>query len=418
MLWRNDKKRKKLPKRTDELDEINVSDDELEEAVCEENPYYAKVASIYNAIRYLLFVALVLLISISSIRNSDSITYDNLMFLMKDFGSVADAVGGNFEDITYNPDTTLSVLGFRKNLAIASPSGLTIYAGDGKTTYEEKDKYSNPFLATSDRYLLLYDFGGYSFSLYNSFARIYTEDFEYEITGADISDSGMFALVTRTKEYNSSVLLYNKNCKLKNRYLSDNRVIDVSINSKGDRICILYFTVENSSFVTEIMISKPGTDKTVAKLFLNDVFPLACEYSDDGNLTVLCDKAIYFYNEDGNLLGSYDIDGDIESAKLSEDGSVLCVPSKSITKGSFVIVFGTTGKQIYNNFFEENIIDAVYEDGYLFLLSGNLLKRINIKTSDVVEKEIFESGKNIIAYSKNDTMVCSSSKARYYDFDN
>ncbi|MBR4296457.1 MAG: hypothetical protein IKT56_06455, partial [Clostridia bacterium] len=127
---------------------------------------------------------------------------------------------------------------------------------------------------------------------------------------------------------------------------------------------------------------------------------------------------IYFYNEDGNLLGSYDIDGDIESAKLSEDGSVLCVPSKSITKGSFVIVFGTTGKQIYNNFFEENIIDAVYEDGYLFLLSGNLLKRINIKTSDVVEKEIFESGKNIIAYSKNDTMVCSSSKARYYDFDN
>lgn len=93
MLWRNDKKRKKLPKRTDELDEINVSDDELEEAVCEENPYYAKVASIYNAIRYLLFVALVLLISISSIRNSDSITYDNLMFLMKDFGSVADAVG-------------------------------------------------------------------------------------------------------------------------------------------------------------------------------------------------------------------------------------------------------------------------------------------------------------------------------------
>ena len=57
--------------------------------------------------------------------------------------------------------------------------------------------------------------------------------------------------------------------------------------------------------VTKIKISKPGEDKSIVTLSLMDVFPLSCEYTEDGNLTVFCDKALYFYDENGNLAISY-----------------------------------------------------------------------------------------------------------------
>lgn len=408
-------KKDNLPRRADEPDEVNVSDDELEEAAVVINPYYAKVASVYSAVRYLLLVFLILLIFFTAMRNSESITYDNLMFLVKDLGSVAEATNGNFETISYNPDTTLSLSGFRKNLAVAASSGLKIYASDGKTTFEGEDKFSTPLIETSDRYLLVYDFGSTSFSLYNSFARIYTEKLDYDITGADISNSGMFAIVTKTKEYNSSVLLYTKNCKLKNRYLSEDRVIDVAINDSGSRVCILSFNVENASFVTKIMVSKPGESKALVTLELEDVFPLSCEYTSDGNLTVFCDRALYFYDSDGRFLGSFDLMGEPEAVKLSKVGTVLSLPKNAVSAGSYVTVLGSKGNIIYSGEVPGKTTAVDFYDGYLFTLTGNILTRTNVKTGETVETEVSGNGKNMIVYSKDDVMICSNSVAEYYD---
>ena len=408
--------RKKSKKYYLDADEIRISDDEMADAAHVGNPYYDRVAGFYSTARYALLIFLVIFMLVAALRSPESISYDNLMFLLKDLGSVHDAAGVDFANITYNPDTTLSFSGFRRNLAIATSGGLRIYEGDGSLIFEGKDKFSNPHIENSSRYLLLYDFGGNSFALYNSFARIYTEKTDYEITGADISDSGMFALVTKTKEYNSAVMLYTKNCKLKNRYLSEDRVIDVSVNNDGSRICILSFDAENSSFVTKIKISKPGEDKPITTLSLNDVFPLSCEYTSDGNLTVFCDKALYFYDENGNLLGSYSPFGNIEAASLTDDGALIAIPKNAVTTGSRVILLDTKGSVIFENDLEGKITLLDYKDGKVFTLAGNILTSTDVESLTSKSKKTSAGGKSMIVYSNNDVMICSGSYAEYFDF--
>ena len=408
--------REKIKKKKSMADEIRISDEEISEVTYVGNPYYDGVARIYSAVRYALLIFLVIFMLVSALRSPENISYDNLMFLLKDLGSVHDASGVDFGNITYNPDTTLSFSGFRRNLAIATSGGLRIYEGDGSLIFEGKDKFSNPHIENSNRYLLLYDFGGNSFALYNSFARIFTEKTDYEITGADISDSGMFALVTKTKEYNSAVMLYTKNCKLKNRYLSEDRVIDVSINDDGSRICILSFDAENTSFVTKIKIAKPGENKTITTLSLVDAFPLSCEYTADGNLTVFCDKSLYFYDQDGNLLGSYVPNGNIEAAKLTEEGTVIAIPKNAFTMGSRVVLIDTKGSVIFENDIEGKVNLLDYKDGTVFTLAGNILTASDIETLSVRSKKTSASGKSMIVYSKNDIMICSGSQAEYFDF--
>lgn len=396
--------------------EIKVSDRELFEASAKTNGYYEGVASIYSTVRYVLLIFLVVFLFVSAIRNPESISYDNLMFLMKDLGSVGEASGGDFNNIAYNPDTSLSFSGFRKNLAVATTAGLKIYDGEGKLLFEGKERFSNPKMEASDRYLLMYDFGGNSFALYNSFARIYNERLEYEITGADISDSGMFAVITKTKEYNSAVLLYTKNCKLKNRYLSEDRVIDASINSKGDRIAILSFDAADSSFVTKIKISKPGEDHVITSLELRDVFPLSCNFTLDGNLSVFCDKGLYFYDENGNLLGNFALNDPIEAAKLCDDGVVVAMAQNAVTTGSNIIMLNSSGGIEYSGEIVGNASLVDYSESYIFALGGNILTRIDIKSNVIERKQISGSGKKMIAYSGDDVMVCTFSMAEYCDF--
>lgn len=410
----NGEKRKKV--RTADPGEIRVSDDELLAATAVTNPYYDNVARIYSAVRYALLIFLIIFLVVAAIRSPESISYDNMMFLMKDMGSVAEASGGDFDTITYNPDTTLTFSGFRKNLAVATSAGLKIYEGDGSVLFEGNDKFSEPHIETSNRYLLVYDFGASSFALYNSFARIYTEKTDYDITGADISNSGMFAIVTKTKEYNSAVLLYSKSCNLKNRYLSEDMVIDVSINDDGSRVCILSFDAADSSFVTKIKIAKPGESTPITTLELGDVFPLSCEYTSDGNLTVFCDKALYFYDANGNLLGSFAPSGEPEAARLASEGAVIAIPKNAVTTGSIVTVLNSRGEVVYTGEISGKISAMDYCDGYLFTLSGNVLTRINVSTNEVASMEVDGSGKTMVVFSENDVMICMASSALYYDF--
>ena len=400
----------------DASEEVELSDEELEDALAEINPYYAKVSSLYSTVRYLIFFVLILLVTLTSIRNPDSITYDNFMFLVKDFTSVIETGFGHFESFTYNPNANLSLSAFRNNMAQASSSGLRIYSGSGRLIFEDKTKFGSPHVKVSDRYLLLYDFEGRTFSLYNSFARIYSENLEYDIVGGDVSNSGMFALVSKTKEYNSAVLLYGKNCKLKNRYLLEERVIDVSINDAGDRICIVAFSAENSAFVTKIMISKPGESAALAELKLNDVFPLACEFTHDGRLVVFCDKAIYFYDAKGNLIGNYTVTDEIEAAKITKYGAAISSSKNAVTTESTVTVLGTDGNILYSGSSEGRTLDIFYEDGYLFILSDDYVSRTEVANGKTVKKEIPGGASTMAVYSKDDVMICSSSKAEYYDF--
>lgn len=411
---------RKGPKRTEikRPNEIKVSDEELREATVVHNLYYDNVARIYSFVRYVLLGLLVVVVIAAAVNSPESISYDNLMFLMKDLGSVAEASGGDFDTIYYNPDTTLSFSGFRNNLAIATSSGLKIYEGDGSTMFEGSDRFTSPRIEESSRYLLLYDFSGNSFAIYNSFARIYTEKLDFAITGADISDSGMFAIASKSKEYNSAVHLYSKSCKVVNRYYSDERVVDISINSSGERVCILAFDAENSDFITKIKLFKPGEDSPITTLELRDVFPLSCRFTTDGNLTVLCDKAAYFYDSEGNLIGSYTQTGEPDSVKLTPQGVVMSMPRNAVSTESDVTVLDGKGNLIFSGTVFGKVKEIDYKNGHLFALAGNVLTRINIKNSEKESTEVSGNVKKMIIYSEKDVMICTASIAEYYEFAN
>ena len=414
MLWR--------PKRGDALyrkkeNEISISDEELRESTAPRNEYYASISALYNAAKYVTLVLLVLFICGSFISNPETVTYDKFMFLVKDITNVFDSTSSVYDDISYTPEVGITLSAYRKNLAVASVGGVDIYNGDGEPTYTGNEKFSNPRIESSDKYMLVYDFGHKRYALYNLFAKIYSENLDGEIVVGDISDSGMYALVTKAKEYNFSASVYTKNCRLKNRILTDDYVLDIDIDSAGKRFAILSTYASDGSYVGKVTFYKVGEGEAVTSVKLNESLPIKCCYLSDGSLAVLCDNGVYYYDEDGGFITSYGF-GTSQPIlfDMNENGIALVHSTNGSSIGNQVIFVGEDGEIKHESICDGRIVAVRELDGFLFVLTDSAVMRIDIDGDEIKKLGALGMGKQLIVISRYDVMLATDSKSEYYDF--
>ncbi len=415
MLWRPNKKGRALYEKKE--NEISISDEELRESTAPRNEYYASISAIYNAAKYITLVVLVLFICVSLISNPETVTYDNFMFLMKDITNVFDSTSNVYGDISYTPEVGITHSAYRKNLAVASVGGVDIYNGDGELTYTGNEKFSNPRIESSDKYMLVYDFGYQRYALYNLFAKIYSENLDGEIVIGDISDCGMYALITKSKEYNFSASVYTKNCRLKNRILTDDYILDIDIDSSGDRFAILSTYAADGGYVGKVTFYEVGKNEAMTSIKLNESLPIKCCYLEDGGLSVLCDNGVYYYDEDGSFVKSYSFgSGQPILFDMNENGISFVHSTSGSSIGNQVIFVGADGEIRHQSVCDGRIVAVRECDGFLFVLTDSAVMRIDIDGDEIKKLDALGMGKELIVISRYDVMLATDSKCEYYDF--
>ena len=118
----------------DKKEKIIISDDDFlrESKTVDEpltNPYYAMVSYRYKLAKYAAVIILVFFVLISIALNSENITYNNFVFLIKDMNTVFEAEGvlNVQKNVRYNPDKNQAFALYRNGLAIAGSSNIFIY---------------------------------------------------------------------------------------------------------------------------------------------------------------------------------------------------------------------------------------------------------------------------------------------------
>lgn len=113
--------------------------------------------------------------------------------------------------------------------------------------------YSNPVVAVSGSYSLLYDQGGVSYKLDTAKDSVYSDKSENTILSADVSSSGSIILSTTSDEASSTICVYDKNLNLDFRYnVSYGYVTRVAIDSRGSRIAFAAVNSENAQLKTVV----------------------------------------------------------------------------------------------------------------------------------------------------------------------
>ncbi len=377
-----------------------------------ETSYYAKVASRYRTAKYLTVFLLVLLLLGGLIMGSGSITYANFVYLLRDLDVVFDAVGGADADILhYSTMEDRHYVAYRDGLALVSHDGVQIYNSGGKRTLEDDPDYSDPRAVASDRYLLAFDRSGKGYTLYNSLSAVYRDTLDYPIHGAAISDSGYYAVITETREYSSAVLLYNKNCKLVNRYLKDKYVIDVAISGDGDRIAMVSVSSAQGDYLAEFQLCEPGKDSAIATLSIPGVFPMSVRFFSDNSFAVLCDTAIYFYNDNGELQKTLSFtDSSPERFALEGKYAALVYPANVMGTESRICIFGSSGSTVTETVVEGGAQAMIMTEDAAWLMTESRLFRV--EPDGKVTSMSHSGGAKTLLAVEEDILICTPASAR------
>lgn len=383
-----------------------------------ENPYYIKIANRYAILKYIsILLTFVFAVTMLTAYSAD-ITPENFQYLLKDLDITSVLSGSKFDSVIYNGGSTSSFGIYRGELAVINAGSTMLYKPSGALSYSDTNKFYNPRLEISEKYMLIYDRGDttHTYSVHNSFAKLHEERFDYPITLAEMSNKGSYAVVTRDDSFRSIVYIYNENFNLKNTVKKDKYVLTISMNDAGNKLAIASVYDKDGAFESEIQvigISSKTPDFTVTE---SEKIPLESHWLKNGDLAVVFSDSTIIYSPKGEKRATLDLSG-LSSHNLGLSSSLI------------VSVYNTTvlGYDKTVNIYDHNaelIITASLEGELIRILPGSekvcLLFEDRAVLIDVISKTVLEApvkpNAKDIAFYEDTVIVCYSGGAEPLDF--
>ena len=379
--------------------------------------YYATVSAGYKVAQRFLWLLFIVFMLASIIFNYKEITYNNFFYLMRDFSSAVDAETTNYETVSYESSPGQHFSLYRGGVAVVSPSRVSAFTATGRRTLEAESDFSAPFVVCSDQYMLVYDTAGKTFTVYNSFAKIYTETLSHPITGASFAEDGSFAVITRDASYRAVVHIYYPEENFKyDIYRWNGYMFDVAMDAKRDLVAFVYYGAGNGTGETLISLRRKSTLKEITTIQLAGEFPLDCGFMDNDNFAVITDGAVRIFDEsfEETVAQSYEYRGGNVTGYFVGDQGVAV--SAMISSKNEVIAFDKTGNLLYNDIVQTSVTDVAVFSHYVFLQNETGVTRLNTQTK---EEETLACGSGkMLLYNSHTAVICGESKAEYLVFSN
>ena len=384
-----------------------------------QNEYYESVSSGLGIVQVVLYLSLLAFVVLSFLRNTDLITYRNFYYFIKDLNASAKTVNvWNTDSVSYPTDDKQSFALYRKGLAVAGNNSVTVFTATGRQSISQSISYRNPVAVGTGKYLLVYDLGGTEYSLYNSYTQIFSGETDYPISGAAVSESGTYALITEASEINSVVTLYNSSFERKSAYPKKGYVMDVAISSDGEQIAMVTSTVANGSFHTELTVCKVGEKTERAKLKISDSLALSCIFTEKNTVSVLCSGGVYTFTADGKRLGSHGFGGDTVAAyAITDSGIAVALKTLGTSEKKHILVFDKRGELICNENAPKQVDAMVRQGDTVYLQTAYSVIKLDVNTRKFTERICQTAQRKILAVSESEILLCSPQKAVYLNFD-
>ncbi len=320
------------------------------------NRYYARIARRYKTAAVCAFIVLALFCLTVLAVGSEYITYDNLTYLMRDFDLTMQNEKEAASTISYERHEGLQFASYKTGMAVAGSDSLTIYDSAGIVLMEDALNYTTPCLDTSDKYVLAYDLGAKSYSIYNALTRVVRRDTEFRLIGADMSDSGAFVLLTRSNETRYVVELYNAALNKTMSIYKDHYVMDAAIREDGERVVIVSAVPEATDLGCEVALCSAGEAEPVMTVQFAGLMPLDAAFHPDGSFSVICDGAVLFFDKNGAQSGRYSISGmTLVDAGMARGYVALLGAENALGSENRLVILNSRGEVVLSQMYRERM---------------------------------------------------------------
>lgn len=324
-----------------------------------ENKYYLSLSEKYRTAGFLLFLIFVVFCGVMMLRYNEYVTYDNFVYLIRDFDSVNESDREGETEIALNVSEASVIDRFRDGFAVVSRDDVTLYDKTGVELVSEKEKFSYPAFVSSDKYLVAYDVGGSSYSVYNSITRVLSKKTEFPIISMSVSNTGAYILTTESDEAKYVTEVYNSTLTRTMSIYKDKFVISSAISDDGEYVAIASLSEVGADFACEVSFYKAGQTEALKTQVYVMSMPLMLDGLGDGNFVLLADDALRFFSKGGELISTCAVSGNgVSKFDAEQSGCMLVCKENPIGSENRVYIFDGEGNIVYDKTVKERVQGA------------------------------------------------------------
>lgn len=376
--------------------------------------YFYRASGTCKIFKYTCVLLLVILFIFAFTVYSDEITYDNFRYLIKyaDFDVFDDAKHSSF---SFGKEENAAFALLREDFAVVTRNDFSLYDLSGKKNYTEHLRYSNPALLSNPEHCLVYDVFGNSFSVFNSFSPVLTEEFEYPIEYACISKGG-FAFITGEKGYTSKVIVYNSKLSKSFRFLSkEKRVTDIALSDDAKTLLCAFTGVQDGHFVSSFTLFDTVAGEELCSGSIEEEM-IVRSFLSDKKMFLITDKCAYAYYEDGALAFSVPFGvNNIYKAYVFDSELVLVYTSALSGNNTRTCVYDFSGKLVYEASDRKKFLGAAKSGSQIYLLYQGELLKISGSDYSVQTSTLPEEYHSVFSYDDG-VVLCSDERVYTADF--
>lgn len=380
--------------------------------ISEPYKYYEGVASAFRYAKFIaIFIAVLFFVVMLSFFKDD-ISVENFQYVLK-YISTDESSLITTNKIHYPTSDSKALTLYKGDFVSSGANGIALYDTNGSMVLEIDETFSNPVFSTG-KYGLCYDLSGNKYVIFNTFAALHSDTTDYPIAEAVMSDSGDFAILTKSREYKTVIEIYDADYQLIGKVNKNSYTFDIDIKNGY----IAYATVNSadSRYLTNIYSLKLKTDDEVCVSTLYDEFPLDIKYSENG-MIVVTDKSIRFYDSDFSQVAAYMFAAQTPAGLyLSDEYALLYFSKNMIGSENEVKIYDSNGVLMYSEMLSGKINSLDILDNYAIVHTNNSIYRIDITGNATETVRINTGADKAMLQADYSVLLCFDNYANLIDF--
>ncbi len=386
-------------------------------------PYYENLAARISFVRVVLYMVLLVFVAVTVICNHRLITYENLYYLAKDIGAATMTAQSQADRISYpisSSDADFAL--YRGGMVVAGSEVVTAVSGSGRQTLSVNVAYAQPCVRASEKYCLTFGRGESSFAVYNSFVQVYRELTDFPVYDAAVGDNGNFAIVTRSRDYTSEVVVYDGDMeKLANLHLNG-YVTGISMNREGDRLGVVSVESVNGLWTTKVTLIRVENRISQESATLSGAFGSACGFVAEDRLAVVFSDRLLIWGTDATVKGEARFEGTTPIlCALSTDRIAILSEINTDLSENRLQVFDKNGRAVYELTPDAdhplrksgNPVEMAFGGDALYIRTSDQLYRLSPNGEDLTAAPISRDTLTILPADEDEVLVCTPAYAAW-----
>lgn len=383
----------------------------------ENSPCEAKLSYAFSIAKLCSISLLCILIVAVLVFGGSIFSYENVYYMFKDIGYISSFSESRPETLSYSqPFSNQDFSEFKNGLAVAGDSEIKFFTSTGRTTLSEGSGYTNPKICASDSYVLIYDQGKNSYTVYNSFIKVHSETLDYPISCAAMADDGGYCIVTSSGDYGSVVRVYNNKFALDYQYFKNDHIISAELSPNGKHLAVVSLDASMGEGLASLNVIKGGSDAPAFKETFRDVLPYRVSFLNNDRVLLVCADEAFVYDLSGNRKNSFTYPDELSYLSVAQDSFALLFSDNTVKGGNTLAVFDSNGSLIYSGVTEGRVNDMQLMGERVYLLCDSFIQRIDVKFRGSVKTDISVNEARLLVFRSGDVLLCTSNSAHYISF--